>query len=291
MIDHEATVLRFGQGPVIDVKYKSVLEPISYHSQESPEVIALQQGTRQMTYGELDRLSTNLSYYLIAQGIENGDFVPLITSRSFEMIIGLLGIMKAGAAYIPIDNQMPVERIRAIVEESKARYALVHHDTPKETADEIIKIAKVILLNKHTLHAIHSPCEPNRKVQGSDPAYVVFTSGSTGKPKGVVISHLSLSNYVTVQIPNRYTPGNRKIGNVASVNFDMTVSDIFLALSHGSELHLKHGDSYDFLKNVDYVVITISLLRLLKPSDFPNLKMIKRGGEPIDDKVAKSWLK
>jgi non-ribosomal peptide synthetase component F len=144
-------------------------------------------------------------------------FIPLITSRSFEMIIGIFAILKAGAAYIPIDNSMPVDRIMTIVSESQSKTALIHFDTNDEVLKSVSVLNSVVLLNDTLLNTHFNRVLPSRLIQGTDPVYVVFTSGSTGKPKGVVVSHLWLVNHSTVQFPTEYMV-ECKWGSIVSIN-------------------------------------------------------------------------
>jgi amino acid adenylation domain-containing protein len=282
-------LMKWGTGPVIECKRNTALEPFIEIATESPDLQALEQGDLKMSYGEVHGFSNNVKNHLLAKGVKNGEFVALITERCFGMIIGMFGILKAGAAYIPIDNSMPLERIRIILEESKVQHVLVYESTREELVSYCTSICRTIVLGSSLWEMNVPDMKLQRDIQGSDPAYVVFTSGSTGKPKGVVVSHLSLGNYATVQIPNSYKISNLRIGNVVSITFDTSVSDIFLAMSNSSTLCMKYDDSLDVLKTVDLFDVTPSLLKLLNPKQYPELKTIVVGGEAVEWSLYKEW--
>src|SRR5690606_29988252 len=145
----------------------------------------------ELNYTQLNQQSNRIANYLIDLGVKKGDIIGLAVDRSPEMIISLLAIMKAGAAYLPLDPQYPKGRIEFMLEDSSAEYLIV---SEKYNSSFSTKSTPIILedllpnLNKHSNHY------PSLKIQGKDLAYILYTSGSTGKPKGVQIEHHSLTN-------------------------------------------------------------------------------------------------
>ena len=171
------------------------------------------------TYGELDEVSNRIASYLLNHGLQPNDFVVIKTERVKEFISSLVGIMKAGGAYIPVDPTYPADRIQYMIEDSGAKFVL---DEPFiEKMLEECKQAEPINLSK---------------LDGR--AYMIYTSGSTGKPKGVVILHKSLVAEFSWHIA-AFDLSEQSVAAVhASFSFDASVHDIFASLSVGGELHI-----------------------------------------------------
>jgi amino acid adenylation domain-containing protein len=281
-------VFELGTGDVLPIPYDLAHQAFENIAREKPDLVAVEQGDKQISYGELDRQSTNLSYYLIKSGVKNGDFVPLVTSRSFEMVIGMLAILKAGAAYIPIDNSMPVDRIMTILQEAGGKNVLLHPETSSELLDSVKKYYSTHLMNAELLITTQSKVTVLRPILGTDPSYVVFTSGSTGKPKGVILKHQSLSNWCTVQVPSKFAVQNRW-ANVMSINFDATTSDIFSSLSNECIICLRDGEGFEVVGIVDSCLLTPSMLKLVNPKEHPNLKQLVVAGELFPQSLQELW--
>ncbi|KAJ3258017.1 hypothetical protein HK103_004151 [Boothiomyces macroporosus] len=281
-------VLDFGEGPKIEIKYKLAHHAFEEIADSEPDLVALEQYSKKMSYGELNEQARNLGQFLVNENITVGEYIPIITTRSFEFIVGIFAVLKAGGAYIPIDNSMPIQRITTIASEARAKRALVHEDSDPKLVESLQSLGiTVYSLDYSKYDKVDSvTC---RDISGEDPAYVVFTSGSTGKPKGVVIRHQSLTNYATVQLPNAYKVDHMKWANVVSINFDTCESDIFMCLSNHSTLILKEADSFDSLCEVEAMDITPSLLKSLDPKDYPNIKQIIVGGEALDRELVEKW--
>lgn len=195
----------------------TVLELFAAQVVKNPEHIAVRFADRALSYRELHQQSDKIAFLLCKKGVVKGDIVAIKMARSTELIVGLLAIMKAGAAYLPIEPSHPKARQQAMVEDSQAKLLLT-----KTLLDEI-------LIRTETLHDIRLP-----DVTAQNLAYVLYTSGSTGKPKGVKVHHCNLSHLLDAMDFVLEPPG--KWLAVTSVAFDISVFEIFGALSHGFEL-------------------------------------------------------
>ena len=193
----------------------------------TPELPAVWCMGRTLSYAELDAWANGIAHTLQSEGVLPGDRVGLYSARDEGSIASVLGILKAGAAYVPLDLAFPDERLAYMAQDAGLRWVL---------GDEA-SLRRQNWPGVRKLSAGACPPRiqaPGLALQADDPAYVIYTSGSTGKPKGVVVAHRSVSNFVhSMQIE----PGMRseeRHAAVAMLSFDMSVLDVFLPLSVGA---------------------------------------------------------
>lgn len=213
---------------------ESILSRIDAHLYHVPHKTAISFASERISYHELITDSNRLAHYLIALGIGRGDIVALCLDRSPNLIISLLAILKAGAAYLPLDPDYPKDRIEFMVEDSGAKTFITQ--SRLENKFDIL-IPKLLQEDISAELSGYSPIL-KYKPDASDLAYVLYTSGSTGKPKGVMIEHGSLSNFL---LSMEQKPG---INNediflaTTTISFDIAGLEIFLPLISGAELVL-----------------------------------------------------
>lgn len=192
--------------------------------------VAIIDGERKVSYQELHTLSDTLAHHLSLLGHEKGSVIGLYGNRSAEVVIAILGILKSGATYLPIDKKNPPARICAILSGANCSIILYEHDAISEQAHQIEQIKIVDLLVPVASSRSEYP------VSGEDPACLIFTSGSTGKPKGVFIPRRAIVNHVDVY-QRLYSPKpGTKASFIASIGFDGSIIDIFPTLLSGSTL-------------------------------------------------------
>src|SRR5215831_8342768 len=175
--------------------YRSVVEMIEEQVRERGEAIAVMKGREQVSYGELNRRSNQLGNYLVWRGVGEEEVVGIWMSRRIEMVIGMLGVMKAGGAYLPMEVGYPVKRLREMVEESGARVVLSDRECKEEEMGEEVEVIGVD--EEWEEIGIMSEEKPGRELSGENLAYVICTSGSTGKPKAVGVPLSGLENLVS----------------------------------------------------------------------------------------------
>ncbi|SFS18384.1 amino acid adenylation domain-containing protein/thioester reductase domain-containing protein [Dyella sp. OK004] len=203
-----------------------------FHGQANQHARALAVIDRQttLTYEELDRQSDAVAAYLIEKGIQPGDLVPLLADRSAALIVGLLGIAKAGAAYVPIDMSYPAQRKQFIVAQTGASLALTTSRTAYVADDcECASIHELVTAPASPISIRPSPQQI---------AYVIFTSGTTGVPKGVVIEHQSLENIVAWHNREFSVTPDSRLTLMAKIGFDVSQWEIWSALCAGAPLYL-----------------------------------------------------
>jgi amino acid adenylation domain-containing protein len=201
---------------------------------ENGESIAVIYEDETITYEELDKKSNQIAKYLNEQGVIRGDYVGVLAYRKIETIVNILGVLKAGAAYIPLNPDHPEERRNYILENASARMQLLP-DTYVEKE-----------ISKYDIKKLKNNIYPD------DIAYVIYTSGSTGKPKGVMVKHKAAANTI-IDINNKFNVNEEdRIIGLSSMCFDLSVYDIFGALSSGAAL-VMINDQRD-IKNINDVI-------------------------------------
>ena len=219
-----------------EVTYKTVVERFERQVHQHPDSIALQYEQRSMTYHQLNQCANLLAYRLrVNHQIEPNDMVALIAERSLEMIIGMLGILKAGAGYIPIDPDYPEERMNYIIEDAKPK-AVVTYRTSFQSDLPQMDIELIVDSKEHDID------NPRGINCSEDIAYVIYTSGTTGKPKGTLVPHRGIDRLV--HNPN-YVELNENTTVLLSgtVAFDAATFEIYGPLLNGGRLVITSKDT------------------------------------------------
>ncbi|MGW1787175.1 condensation domain-containing protein, partial [Streptomyces sp. NPDC002143] len=182
----------------------------------TPDAVALASGDTELTYAELDARANQFAHALVWRGVGAEDVVALVLPRSVDLVVAILGTMKAGAAYLPVDPEYPADRRAFMLED--AQPALVVDDLG---------------------FAADCPeSDPGIQVDVRHPAYVIYTSGSTGRPKGVVVSHAGIAHLVAAQVERFAIDATSRVLQFASPSFDASVSELYTALLTGATLVL-----------------------------------------------------
>ncbi|MVT45212.1 amino acid adenylation domain-containing protein, partial [Chitinophaga oryziterrae] len=204
-------------------------------AQKTPDATAVILGEEQLTYSELDTRTDKLGRYLRKIGVKEETLVPVCMHRSVDMIVAILGILKAGAAYVPLDPAYPPERINYMLEDTGAGFVL----TDSHTENLILTGITVINLDTHWLQISAQDGDRLENIaKAANLAYVIYTSGSTGHPKGVLIEHGSVVNLIGSQLKTFGIDSSERILQFSNYSFDASVEQIFLALLSGATLVL-----------------------------------------------------
>jgi len=216
-------------------KEKALIHLTAAAAHQYPDKIALKFHERTLTYKALNEAANKLAGYLIDQGLKRGDVAGVALDRSPEMVISLLAVMKAGAAYVPLDPEYPKDRIEFMLEDSSAKILITSEKYHNHFAANSIEVLIEAALEKFPSYPA---TEPETGVSGEDLAYILYTSGSTGKPKGVQIRHFNLINFLLScqKVPGMTTAD--KVLAVTTISFDIAGLDLYLPLITGAELLL-----------------------------------------------------
>ncbi|WP_162915562.1 non-ribosomal peptide synthetase [Paraflavitalea soli] len=225
-----------GINTAFQMPVKTVTELFEEQVDAVPDHIALIYEEQAVSFRQLDELSNRMANYLIDRGIEKGSVIPLCLDRSIEMMVTILGLLKAGYAYVPIDPAYPEERIRYMVRDSAA--GLIIANRKYQTLFTTGEKPAVLVIEDHWEAINHYSAERLPAKPGPNSvAYIMYTSGSTGHPKGVVIEHAALSNYLHwVKQEYLSDPDGGNMGLYSSLSFDLTVTSLFGTLIRGTRL-------------------------------------------------------
>ena len=182
-----------------------------------------------ISYERLNQKANQLAYYLVHNyHIGVGDFVAICMDRSVDVLVAMLAIMKSGAAYVPIDNYYPIDRINTIISESHAKMVV----TDQANQLKVENYASLVIDAPDTLSMLNSLPNSNLLISISprDIAYLIFTSGTTGKPKGVIIEHSSLMNVLTDIATRTMFKSDDKLLAVTTIAFDISTLELFMPL-------------------------------------------------------------
>ncbi len=208
---------------------------LSATAKQSPESIAVISGQHELTYAELEQRSDQLAYYLVSQGVESGEFVGICMNRSADLLVALLGVLKVGACYVPLDPAYPNDRLQYMIEQSKLALLVtessLHDSLPDYTC------AKVDIDTDWQAIAASQSCTLTDPTPESL-MYVIFTSGSTGLPKGVQVPHSTVVNFLTTMAQRPGLSASDKLLAVTTLSFDIAVLELYLPLLVGATLVL-----------------------------------------------------
>ncbi|MEM8931291.1 MAG: amino acid adenylation domain-containing protein, partial [Acidobacteriota bacterium] len=220
----------------------SLVEQMRRRAEADPDAVALRCRDRTLSRKELVERADSLARHLLARGVAPGDFVGLCVERGPRLIEGMLGVLTAGAAYVPLDAAYPADRLRFMIED--ADLAIVLSEPPLAAGLPVVDGVEILDLDALDLDGPEAPPRAAAElptVDGDFPAYVIFTSGSTGRPKGTVVPQRGVTRLVADA--ERYAVGpDDVIAHVASPSFDASTWEIWTALLCGASVAIVDRD-------------------------------------------------
>ncbi|HEY9724954.1 MAG TPA: amino acid adenylation domain-containing protein [Chroococcales cyanobacterium] len=215
-------------------KEACIHELFEIQAEQTPDAVAVVYQDQQLTYQELNIKANKLAHHLRTLGVGPEVLVGICVERSLEMVVGLLGILKAGGAYVPLDPKYPKERLADLLSDSQAPVLLTQQPLVTRLPEHN---ARVVCLDTDWKRIEQESAQkPESDVAPQHLAYIIYTSGSTGKPKGVTIEHRGAVNTI-IDINERFGIGSTdRVLNVCSLNFDLSVYDVFGLLATGGAI-------------------------------------------------------
>ena len=280
------------QGPVVQRDETATIADL-WHAQAdaTPDAPALVAGDVRFDYRTLDQAAEGVAERLRDDGIGRGDVVGVLAGRGAERIVALLGILKAGATYLPISPALPDQRIAMMLDDSGCIRVL---------ADDLA-LARIEALRPGLSFSISGPSVAGRRLcpaAAGDIAYIIYTSGSTGRPKGVAVEHRGFVNMILAQIDGFGVRADDGVIQFASCSFDASVSEIFMALLKGARLviapeaAIRDGAALLALmarEGISVATLPPSYLRALERADLGALRVLITAGERPDPADARFY--
>jgi len=263
----------------------------------SPCAVAISDDDGELTYDELNRRSNQLAHYLRRHGVGPESVLGICGERSAKMVIGLLGALKAGGGYLPLDPTYPRERLSFMLEDSGARVLL----TEEHLLDALpAHGARVVCLDIDWGEiAAESEENPVNLTAPANLAYLIYTSGSTAAPKGVALAHEGISNLVTAQARAFGVGGGSRVLQFSSFSFDASVWEMVMSLLTGATLCISRRraslfDGKATLQMLREQAITTAtmpptVLAVLPPAGLPDLRTLISAGESCSAEIIRRW--
>ncbi|MCP4662120.1 MAG: AMP-binding protein, partial [bacterium] len=274
----------------------SLGERIERWARRTPDAPAVVFDDRRLSYRELDRRANQLAHALRAHGVGPEVLVGICVERSAEMVVAVLGVLKAGGGWLPLDPQYPRERLAFMLEQTRVPVVLTQERLLGTLPEHQ---ARVVCLDRdRPAGPVHGEGNPLNGLRPECVAYVIYTSGSTGRPKGVMISHRSLSNLAAAQVERFGLRPEDRVLQFFSLNFDGSVWEIAMALAAGAALHLASQE--DLLpgpplrevlsdRRITCMTLPPSALAGLGGEHLPDLATLIVAGEACSPELARQW--
>ncbi|PPK63150.1 non-ribosomal peptide synthetase [Actinokineospora auranticolor] len=210
--------------------HRTVVDLVAEQARRAPDKVAVRSEGASLTYAELERRSNRLANALLELGVEHGSGVAVCLERGADTLVALLGVLKTGAHYVPLDPTYPVHRLAYMLEDSKVGIVVAGAGLtmPFDTRSLLL-----VDPDGPRVRAAR-PTAPARRPAADDVAYVIYTSGSTGRPKGVVVEHRGLVNLLCSMRDRLGLVASDVCGSLASLSFDMAVPELYLPLLIGA---------------------------------------------------------
>ena len=290
--EERESLLRTWSGADVEYPQIPLHELVEAQARRTPDAVAVVSADERLTYGELNVRANQLARHLQALGVERDSLVAISLERSLDLIVGLLGILKAGGAYLPLDPELPRERVEFMLTDSRA--TLLVSSEPMLGCLPQFEGRTICLDRDRSEIALRDTSDLSVPVDPDDLAYVIYTSGSTGRPKGVLNTHRGIVNrLLSMQDTYRLDESDRLMQKT-QISFDVSVREVFWPLLHGASLVVaapgEHGNPAYLADLIEREQISTlhfvpSMLQLFLEETDPercrSLRCVLSGGEAL----------
>lgn len=284
--EEEQQVIAEWNQPIQEEEEVTLVQLLAEQAEKTPDRVAVEWEGRQLTYRELDRRTNQLAHYLQGLGVGPDQLVGICMERNLDLVVAVLGVLKAGGAYLPLDPQYPTERIAYMLEHSGAKVVLT-----QQSLNERIPNQELLLVSMDQewswIAATTAQTPVESGVTAHHPAYVIYTSGSTGLPKGVVIEHRSVVELMR-WVHEQYTEAElRGVLFSTSICFDISVYELFAPLTSGGTVIVAENalnlSRFNPLQPITLVNSVPSIIaEVLRATALPpSVRVVNLCGEPL----------
>jgi len=250
----------------------------------------------QLDYSNLNKKINQLANFIISKGLHLEDRIAICLPRHEDMIISMFAIMKAGAAFVPIDPSLPIDRINFMLDSVDCKLIIINNEI-----NSIFKLSddNIVNLDKESDKIISYPeTDIEIDIDLANLAYVIFTSGSTGLPKGVMLSHKGLTNLAEVQKEAFNISNEKRVMQFSSLSFDASVWETVMALLNGASLYLSSQEvissgqelsKYLIENKITTITLPPSVLTVLPIDSLPYLDTLITAGESVSNDLVRKW--
>ena len=293
-----AQIASNGTGPAKHYPPGTIPEQFGRQVLRNPGGVAVTDSTDEISYAELNHRANQLARFIRERGVRAGTRCAILQERSIAAVISILAVVKAGAAYVPLDPGTPPLRLAAVLADAEVKVAL----TDSLSAGAVPPgDHRVIDVDRDADAIAAGPgTEFPVALSPSSLAYVIYTSGSTGQPKGVLVGHGSVTHFAELAREFFTTSATDRIAQCAALWFDVSVYEIFGALLTGASVHIVSneakatpGQAQQFFRTqrITALMTTPSLLEFLDPDELPDLRVMSIGGEPFPGALTTRWAR
>ncbi|HWH86133.1 MAG TPA: amino acid adenylation domain-containing protein [Pseudomonas sp.] len=281
----------FGCGPQVAPDATLIHRAIEAQAAARPQATAAEHQGEFITYGELNRQANRLAATLLSHGVVPGDHVALFVERSIPMLVGMLAVLKIGAAYIPQHVGItPAAQLRHIMDIARVRVVL----TLSELAPRLPLTAEQQCIHLDAFIRDQSVIGDDSNVGSMDASpdsvcFVLFTSGTTGLPNGVRVTQRNLCNILLTAPGDLGMKPGLKVGQILNIAFDMSAWEVLGCLTHGATLLIRGKDIAQTAERCDVLIATPSILATLDPARCSRVQVVALAGEPCPQPLAERW--
>ena len=285
--------------------FRSIAARVQQAAARSPRAQAIHCEGRRVSHGELAALTDRVAARLLQLDVRAEERIGICIERSPDMIAAMLGVMKAGAAFVPLDPGYPQERLNFMLGNAGVRRVVADPPALRKFPD-LVESFEAVLLGADDCAFAHD-AEPTQRaawpeIHPEQLAYVIYTSGSTGQPKGVALSHRALARHIEDFIATHDITAEDKVLHLSTINFDVALHEIFPALIQGGSIDMRGPGAWDLAtvgrhlseQGVSFARLPTAywqqwLRELPRPEDLPRLRQITVGGEALHGGALRIW--
>jgi amino acid adenylation domain-containing protein len=267
-----------------------------HRAASAADAIAVEFRDQRLSYRELAAQSARLAAGLTRRGVGRDSIVGVAARPSLELPVAILGILRAGAAWLPLDPAYPAERLRYMVTDSAVTLLLADSRSAAHLGSEDIEVLDP---GRVASEIAGDDLASGPQMRAGELAYVIYTSGSTGPPKGVALTHGGLANLALAQVATFGVAAGDRVAQFAPISFDASVFEMVMALYAGATLVLAPREDMppgpglaDFLRDrrITHVTLPPSVLATLPAAPLPDLAVLVCAGEALPGPLAEQWL-